>query len=104
MNKSGDDEYEKCVLEAGFPCQPWSQMGLGGGVTLPPPDCERLDVFISLIVSGGRLGPFRAKHNDTVGNLKDMLIGSGVGGPPRAQAKPESHPEPDHTERFRQAD
>ena len=39
--------------------------------------CRRFDVFISL-VSGERLGPFRVKRHDTVGNLKDTLIESGV--------------------------
>ena len=69
---------------------------------MPPADIERFDVLLSLIVSGDQLGPYRVKHNDTVGNLKDMLMESGVGGLPRVQAKPEAHPEPDHSERCRQ--
>ena len=106
MQKSSYDEYENWDRNRYI----WGNM-IGerfevNALPMPmtPPDCERFDVFVSLIVSGERLGPFRVKHNDTVGNLKDMLIESGVGGPPRAQAKPEAHPEPDHSERFRQAD
>ena len=98
MTSDDDHEYEKWVQSVNI----WQERNR---LTMPPPNCERFDVFVSLIVSSERLGPFRIKHNDTVGNLKDMLIESGVGGPPPcAQAKPEAHPEPDHSGRFRQAD
>ena len=72
MTSDDDREYEKWVQSVNI----WQERNR---LTMPP---ERFDVFVSLIVSSERLGPFRVKHNDTVGNLKDMLIESGVGGPP----------------------
>ena len=72
MSSDYDHEYEKWATNF---VTIWQ---MRNRLTLTPPDCERFDVFVSLIVSGERLGPFRVKRHDTVGNLKDTLIESGV--------------------------